>query len=353
MRRTAIVALLLALPGISPGQDTFSGVKRIVAVGDVHGGYDEFVTVLRSAGVIDKSNKWTGGATHLVQTGDCVDRGAASRKVLDLLINLENQAKKAKGRVHPLIGNHEAMNMYGDLRYVSAGEYESYKTGDSAEIRDRAYDVMADPAKKGDPVYRKQWYDERPLGWVEHRQAFAANGRYGKIILERNAIVKINDLLFMHGGISKKYVSVPLADLNLKIRAELKDFKLLQGGVAMDDQGPLWYRGLANDSETELAPFVDSVLSTFGVSRVVLGHTPTAGAVVPRFGGKVILIDVGMSKHYNQSPACLLIEDGKAFAMHRGMKLAIPTGNDPGSYLKQAAAIDPPGTNLRKSLGLQ
>ena len=177
-----IGALMLTLLGLvrqAPAQqDTFTGVKRIVAVGDVHGGYDEFVTILRAAGVIDGSDQWTGGATHLVQTGDLLDRGARSRKVMDLLIALEPQAKKAKGRVHALLGNHEAMNIYGDLRYVSAGEYDSYKAPDSGDLRDRAYAKMADPAQKVNPAYRNKWIEEHPLGWVEHRQAFSPSGQY-------------------------------------------------------------------------------------------------------------------------------------------------------------------------------
>jgi hypothetical protein len=315
--------LLFALVLNAWAQDSFTGVKRIVAVGDVHGGYDEFVTVLRAAGVIDESNQWSGGATHLVQTGDCLDRGASSRKVMDLLMVLENQAKKAKGRVHALIGNHEAMNLYGDLRYVSAGEYESFKTSESAEMRDRAYDTLADAARKNDAAYKAKWYEEHPLGWAEHRQAFSPSGKYGKFIRERYAIVKINDSLFLHGGISKKYVSTSMSDLNKKIRAELKDFSLLKGGIAMDDVGPLWYRGLASDPEESLSPLVDGILRAFGVARVVIGHTPTKGAVTPRFGARVILIDVGLSKGYNNSPACLLIDEGKLYAIDHGTKLEL------------------------------
>ena len=66
-----------------------------------------------------------------------------------------------------------------------------------------------------------------------------------------------------------------------------------------------------------------------------------------------MLIDVGLSKSFNQSPACLIIEDGKYFAMHRGKKIAIPEGSDPSAYLRQVAELDPPGTLLRKSVGLR
>jgi hypothetical protein len=292
MRRFRLLAGLLVFAAFAGAQTPNTAVARIVAVGDVHGDFDAFVAVLRSAGVIDKSNKWSGGATWLVQTGDCVDRGADSRKVLDLLINLERQAAKSKGRVYSLLGNHEAMNVYGDLRYVSAGEYNSYRTSDSADLRDRAYEVFADPALKDSEDYRKTWNDEHPLGWVEHRQAFAPNGKYGRVLLERDAIVKVNDILFLHGGISQKYASTPMLDLNRKIRAELRDFRLLPGGIVLDDDGPLWSRTLASDPEPETAGLVDAILNSFGVSHIVIGHTPTSGAITPRFGGKVIQIDV-------------------------------------------------------------
>ena len=80
-------------------------------MGDVHGDFPQLIGVLRAAGVIDKKNKWSGGKTHLVQTGDVLDRGPDARKLLDFLITLEKQARSAGGAVHCLIGNHEAMNL--------------------------------------------------------------------------------------------------------------------------------------------------------------------------------------------------------------------------------------------------
>ena len=346
---TAGVLWLLAGALPACAQESFTGVQRVVAVGDVHGGYEEFVAVLRFAGIIDSSNRWSGGSTHLVQTGDVLDRGAHSRQVLELLMALEGEAKRAKGRVHVLLGNHEAMNMYGDLRYVSAGEYASYQTSDSAKLQRRAYDQLADPARKSDAAYQAQWMGEHPLGWAEHRQSFSSGGRFGKYLRNRPAIVKINDSLFLHGGISAKYAADSLADLNKKIRAELNDFSKLEGGIAMDPEGPLWYRGLASAPEAELAGLVDQILTAFGVARVVVGHTPTMGAVVPRFGGRVLMIDVGLSKLYNDSPACLLIENGKPFALHRGTRLELPaSGGDVAGYLERASKLDPPKTKLRE-----
>ena len=100
----------------------WSGVERVVAIGDLHGDYGQYINVMQSAGLIDKGGKWSGGKTHLVQTGDITDRGDDSRKIIDHLVKLKKQAKKKGGYVHLLIGNHETMNVVGDLRYVNPGD---------------------------------------------------------------------------------------------------------------------------------------------------------------------------------------------------------------------------------------
>ena len=82
-------------PGTAPCDIRTS--ERIVAVGDVHGAYDRFVDILRAAGLVDGRARWSGGRAILVQTGDVLDRGGDSRRVLDLLRRLERDAA-ARGR---------------------------------------------------------------------------------------------------------------------------------------------------------------------------------------------------------------------------------------------------------------
>ena len=93
----------------------WNNVPRVVAVGDVHGAYVNFISLLKNAELVDDELRWIGGKAHLVQTGDVLDRGPDSRKCMDLLIELEKQAERAGGRGHALIGNHEAMNIVGFL----------------------------------------------------------------------------------------------------------------------------------------------------------------------------------------------------------------------------------------------
>jgi hypothetical protein len=346
--------LLLAARSPLAAQDSFKNVERIVAVGDVHGGFDEMVTILRGAKVIDDSNKWIAGKTHLVQTGDILDRGPDSRKVMDLLMELEKQAQKAGGRVHSLIGNHEAMNLYGDLRYVSPAEYAAFRGPDSEAVRDRYFKRILERAEKGRgspadmEAFRQKWYAEHPLGWVEHRMAFDPDGQYGRWLNKKNAVVQINDMLFVHGGISPKYAKTSRGDFNRTIRDELTGVVPLEGGMAVDPLGPLWYRGLAQGPEENLAAHVDSVLQKHGVNHIVIGHTPTGGVVTPRFAGKVILIDTGLSKYYGGNLSCLIVEGGKFLAWHRGN--AVPFPADGANVEAYYAALGvTPGQNARRA----
>jgi hypothetical protein len=345
-----------AAPGNSP--DTFENVRRVVAIGDVHGDSQRLLELLRTAALVDAKGAWTGGATHLVLTGDMVDRGDHSAQVLDLLMDLEPQARKAGGRVHALIGNHEAMDLYGDLRYVTKEDFAGYQARNSKDLRDRQMRAALDDLKRqGTPPpdeaqWRKTFEDEHPLGWAEQRMAFQPDGKYGKWLRQQNAIIKIDDAIFLHGGISEKYAASTRAEINTRVRAELADFTKLANGIVMDDQGPLWYRGMAllPEDDRGMAALLPRVLATHQARHIVIGHTPQI-AVMPRFNGKVIVIDVGLSKPFDGPPAFLLIEDGKYFAVHRGRRIELPgEGGNVLQYLGAAAVTEPADSRLRRAV---
>ncbi len=329
--------------------DTWKNVERVVAVGDVHGDLPQLTAVLRSAGVIDGASNWTGGKTHLVQTGDLLDRGPDSRQLIALMMKLEKQARAAGGAVHCLIGNHEAMNLYGDLRYVSAADYAEYKTDQSEKLREKGYEehlrqLRANPATAEttvDEAYRGKWDAAHPPGFFERQAYFAADGAYGKWIRGHNAIIRIDDMVFLHGGIGPKYVKTSLRKINEEISRELRDFSRLENGVSMDQEGPLWYRGLAQEDEKALAAHVKAVLDRQGAKSIIVGHTPTKGMVLPRFEGGVILIDVGLSAVFGSHMACLVVESGKRYAVHRGNRLPLPaTPADLAAYLNRVGALE-------------
>ena len=344
-------------------QEVMTGVERVVAVGDIHGDCGQFEALLRSAGLIDEGGKWSGGKTHLVQTGDVLDRGPDSRRALDLLMRLEEEAQAAGGAVHALIGNHEAMNLYGDLRYVSDGEFAAFRDAGSEKAREDLYkahqkevqaSLPAGQVAKFEDGYRSRWEADHPLGYAEHRRAFGREGTYGKWIRRHSAVIRIDGALFLHGGLSPKYADWSIRKINEAIREELGDFEKLAKGITMDEEGPLWYRGLAQGDEKALAPHVATLLKGNGVERIVIGHTFTEGAVIPRFAGKVLQIDVGLARLYDPKlrMACLLIEKGKASALHRGKRLELPSDPDRDllRYLREAAALDPQPSPLGRRI---
>lgn len=347
----AAPALIAAAPQSS--KSVWTGVERVVAVGDIHGDYEQLTAVLRSALVIDNSDNWVGGKTHLVQTGDVLDRGPDARRVMDLLIKLETQAQAAGGHVHCLLGSHEAMNLYGDLRFVAPAEFEEYRDTNSEKLRDtfyRQYQSQVSKSNQGrdNPAAempRDEWLASHPLGLYEMEAAFTTEGKYGKWLRSLNSVIKINNNLFAHAGLSPKYTRYTLDEINDSVRAELNNPAQLHGGIVTDQEGPFWYRALARGDQQQMEPALEKVLAHFDAAREIVGHT-TVDIITPRYNGRLILIDVGLPRVEENTGrlACLLIQDGKPVALHEGAKVELPTdddGPDMLRYLKQSAAADP------------
>src|SRR5690349_17370985 len=163
--------------------------QRIIAVGDLHGDYSAWQDIARGAGIINPKGHWAAGRTILVQMGDVTDRGPDSLKIVRSLQQLEREARGKGGRVIVVLGNHEAMNLLGDNRYTTAGEYAAFADAQSAARRDRVYEAnraqleafarTQDPKVTPEQV-RTKWMAEHPLGWVEHRLAWGPTGDLGK-----------------------------------------------------------------------------------------------------------------------------------------------------------------------------
>lgn len=346
------IALALAVSPAHAQQSSWDNVPRVVAIGDLEGAYEKFVDMLRTAGLIDARNNWTGGTTHLVQLGDIPDRGPNSRAIMDLLRRLEPQARRAGGFVHPLIGNHEAMNVYGDLRYVHPGEYAAFAGRNSARTRDRYYRahiaaLRRSPPASGLPVfddaYRAAWDSEHPLGYAEHRANWGPRGTYGRWVSGHDAVIRINDTLFLHAGLGPSFLNADRDAMNAAVRAALRGRPVAEYADILENQeGPLWYRGLAQrDEATELA-HVMALLQRHGVARIVIGHTKLASTVLPRFGGRVIVADIAVPRGHSDPHAFLIIENGVLTTVHRGQRvpLTASTPEETCAYLARIAALD-------------
>jgi hypothetical protein len=324
----AIVALAL-MPARAAGPCEWDHVERIVAVGDVHGAYDRLLEILQTAGVVDSGGHWSGGAAHLVQLGDLVDRGSDSRKALDFVRRLEREAPAAGGQVHILLGNHEAARMLGDLRLTVPGEYAAFATADSKKRRDLYFKTLKFPSK----AERDLALAQTPPGFVEMREAFGREGEYGRWLRQLPATITINGIVFVHGGISPVVAPMGCAAINEQVQRELTDdFDQTRAAplasLTAREDGPLWYRGLAQEPDS-FAPQVDEILAALQARALVIAHTVTpSGRITPRFDGRVIQIDTGMQPAYVQggrASALDIDDDATAIYVDRRDPLLLPT----------------------------
>jgi Calcineurin-like phosphoesterase len=373
-----IAVVVFSGPREARGQSAalqWSGVDRVVVFADVHGAYTQLAELLHETGILDAKDHWAAGRTHLVSLGDLLDRGADSRKVMNLLMQLQGEAQAAGGYVHVLLGNHEAMNLLGDLRYVEAGEYASY--GDLESPAERAERRQGWETAQG--AGSGADFDQNfPPGYFGHRAAFSPKGKYGQWLLTLPVAIVVNDTLFMHGGPSNVLRGMSLQELNLRYRTGLTDYlalaerleqaKLLQPGdeydarpqlakdrlaamaaanggtpdaaltdvtqrfdaaasnVLLSPEGPNWYRGAALCNEAAESDVLLPQLQQFGVARLVVGHTPTRDSrAVTRFDGRVVKLDAGMNPAaYHGRAAALFMQSTGLSVRYAGQSDAAP-----------------------------
>src|SRR4051794_28326628 len=310
-----ILCALMGAPGSAAQQQQ---PQRIVAVGDLHGDYDAWLTIARAARLVDAAGHWAGGNAVLVQMGDITDRGPNSLLIIRSLQQLQKEAPLSKGRVIVILGNHEAMNLLGDNRYTTPGEYAAFADERSPALREQLYmssrQKLEAAARVTNPKIlpsevRDQWLAQTPLGWVEHRLAWGPSGELGQWAARNPAVVKIGDTLFAHGGLSAEYAKVSIDEINRRVANAMAAADDGPKSVLNDPLGPLWYRGLVmRDPDAEArrgaAPHptmdqeLDAVLSAYGAKRLVIAHTPSLNGIAVTNGGGLARIDTGISRYY-------------------------------------------------------
>ncbi|MBT8087484.1 MAG: metallophosphoesterase [Gammaproteobacteria bacterium] len=355
----SIFLWLLTFASSAAGAWRVDDAERVVAIADVHGAYEAMVETLQRASVIGEELGWSGGKTHLVIVGDILDRGPRSRDVMDLLMRIESEALAAGGQVHVLIGNHESMNLIGDLRYVSKSEYLAFADDETPDERERwlASYAARQGASTDHEELRKHFDEQFPPGYFALRRAFAPDGRYGKWLLTKPVIMVINGTAFVHGGLSPAINEIGLEGVNGRLKSELARFvkaqqQLIDAGIFLptdsyydtrqladaflpsigeddtvieaiatikrlseselfDTDGPLWYRGNVACSPIIEEHRLSGALQVIGADRVVVGHTPTpTRGVLQRFGGRLIEIDTGMLADYYRGSGNALVLAG-------------------------------------------
>lgn len=326
-------------------QCEWSGVERIVAIGDLHGDYKNFIKILKHPDIkiVDDDLHWIAGKTHFVQIGDVLDRGDRAKDIFDLIMDLEKEAEIAGGKVHMLIGNHEEMNI-GDRSidrpgYVTVGQLRSFlpdkfKERYEKRIRKKSGINPADETDSNSPLnpyIYAFWEKQLKLirGDYKHpiRREYLRNFNetYGRWIIEHNAVIKINDIVFVHGGISERWSTRPLKEINDLLRMELDMWRIAvlhsqvpiyKSQIIFKEDGPLWYRGFSRppDEEKLFQETVERVLKNLNAKSMVTAHTPQrieSPERMKKFGGLIWIIDTTISDAYPPGGllSALIIDD--------------------------------------------
>lgn len=318
--------LLLLLPGRIPSAPlppvsadppfpcVFTGVEKIVAIGDLHGAYDPFVQILTDLKIIDHRLHWIAGKTHLVQMGDVMDRGPNARKILDLIRRLEIEAEEAGGAFHMLLGNHEEMNILGlsfDIKgYVTPEQFRTF-----LPVWSRFRKETEPFEGKGNELLWERYIEGNPQARNTYTKYF--NDNYGRWLARHPVIIKINDVVFVHGGLTERLSVLPCELINSETAREFDRYfskEKFEWSWLYQTRGPLWYRDLAIKDEETIREETDRILANLGARAIVIGHSPTAGIISglnSRLGGKIWAIDTGIWLNAGGRKSALIITGGK------------------------------------------
>ncbi len=372
------IFIFIFIPPIAYAEDNPLDITtnaKIVAFGDVHGAYDELVSLLKETGMIDNNLNWSGGNTDLVSMGDLIDRGPRSRDVVDLIMKLQKQAPESGGRVYVVLGNHELMEMTGNRDYITQADYAAF--AGEATKKDREHlrqEYIRDHKDKNDKNYSDEFDKLYPPGFIAYERAFSPEGYIGKWILKQPFILKINDTVFVHGGISSEIAEKSLSEINEEGKTDLNNYlqtvgRLINAGVLPEYVGfydrvpylnskakklidadpavnydpnkrpawfndvldlikeqntlifsydsPVWYRGTSLCNPNCESFNTERFLKHVRAARIVVGHTPTeTHRVIERMDGTVVRIDTGMLHSYFKGQASALIINKDNLKVH-------------------------------------
>jgi len=255
----------------------FDGIDSILVIGDVHGGYNALVTLLKAHGIISPSMNWQWGNNHLVFIGDIFDRGDHVTEALWLIYKLQRQALKSNGQVHFILGNHELLIMEGNTGYIS-----------------EKYFYLSDKLK------------------FEYGYLFSEKYVLGRWLRKQPVIVKINNNLFVHAGIHPLLLEYPysIKEMNQKVNYFLKhgihwrnrsDEPFIQ--FLTGPHGPLWYRNMVKMKNKEIIideVTIERTLEHFDTDRIIIGHT-NIPEISSFYNEKVFFTDVPYYNPYSQN----------------------------------------------------
>lgn len=263
----------------------YAAADSLVAISDIEGNFDAFRDLLAANKIMSNDYRWTFGTGHLVLLGDFFDRGLHVTECLWLIYHLEQEAEKAGGKVHFILGNHDLMNMGNDLRYV-----------------------------------RNKYSENAALMGVDYKELYKPDTELGRWLQTKNIAEKIGDILFVHGGFAEEIndLSLSLSQLSelcrphyctdTKVRREMFTGPLKT--LYSSKTSPFWYRGYVEEDASEEQ--IDQTLMMYKAKTIVVGHT-LVDNVTTFYGGRIVAID---TKHADSNSQALLHTGGRFYRVN-------------------------------------
>ena len=263
----------------------YNNVEKIIAFGDIHGDLNAFKNCLRKANLINLQDRWIGGITHVVQVGDILDRKPRAEDnsdedsefiIISFILKLQIESFLNGGGYHPVIGNHELMNIMGIFDYVSNMGMRHFNT------------------------------------FNERKEYFRQGGDFCKYLAcGWNPVIKINNCLFCHGGLSRSISNkYSIKEINEMMRSRLYSNKFSLNDINFQnlfigEKSILWNRDYSNNEEENprILQDVKHVLEKYGCKYMIIGHTPYTEGVKIKYNGHVICIDTAMSDAFGKKRA--------------------------------------------------
>jgi hypothetical protein len=250
----------------TPQKSIYKNVENIAALSDIHGQYDLAIEILKNNGIINSNLDWNFGKGHLVIVGDVFDRGPKINEMLWLLYKLEIQAKEKGGRLHFLLGNHEYMVLHKDLRYV----HDRYKIA------------------------------TKLLG-LEYDELYSNQTIIGRWLRSKSTIIKINNSIFVHGGVSEEFIAengIDLSKTNQIMRSSIERSKQEMKSTDFyktyyGKKSLIWYRGYFYDNLVDTD--ISKILTQVNSEHIVVGHCSNK-EVVQLYDHKIFGVDSSIKK---------------------------------------------------------
>jgi hypothetical protein len=257
--------------------------NNIIIIGDIHGDLKRLKNILLNENIITSNLEWIKENIIVIQLGDQIDSANRNRFINEWEIikdvevlnftNLLNKLAKTKNSLFiSIIGNHELMNYLGDFSYVSNNS-----------------------------------------SYSERQNNFEKKGIYNNILADRPIVVKINDLVFCHAGITKNHLAIcdkydkDIFYLNkiwynlLTNNTDKQDIEIINK-LILDSDGILWTR------ETQDKEDLNYILNKLNCNYMFVGHNTVENITLHN---NIWYTDNGISRSYGKETYQYIVIDSE------------------------------------------